>query len=118
MTALKVAALQLSPYNMPMSQALELAKDLISRRSLTPADEGCQSVLADRLARIGFTIEPLPFGEVTNLWARRGTAPPLFCFAGHTDVVPTGPLSEWHSDPFVPEVRDAFLYGRGAADEW
>ena len=99
-----------------MSQALELTKDLISRRSLTPADEGCQSVLSQRLARIGFRIEPLRFGEVTNLWARRCATPPLFCFAGHTDVVPTGPLDEWHSDPFVPEVRDGMLYGRGAAD--
>jgi succinyl-diaminopimelate desuccinylase len=99
-----------------MSQALELTKDLISRRSLTPADEGCQSVLAQRLARVGFRIEPLPFGEVTNLWARRGAAAPLFCFAGHTDVVPTGPLEQWHSDPFTPEVRDGLLYGRGAAD--
>ncbi len=99
-----------------MSQALELTKDLISRRSLTPADEGCQSVLAQRLARIGFRIEPLRFGEVSNLWARRGTAAPLFCFAGHTDVVPTGPLEEWQSDPFTPEVRNGMLYGRGAAD--
>ncbi len=99
-----------------MSQAVELTKDLISRRSLTPADEGCQSVLAERLARVGFRIEPLPFGEVTNLWARRGAAAPLFCFAGHTDVVPTGPLEQWHSDPFTPEVRDGLLYGRGAAD--
>jgi succinyl-diaminopimelate desuccinylase len=99
-----------------MSQAVELTKDLISRRSITPADEGCQSVLAERLARIGFLIEPLPFGDVANFWARRGTGRPLFCFAGHTDVVPTGPLEEWHSDPFTPEIRDGVLYGRGAAD--
>ncbi len=99
-----------------MSQALELTKDLIARRSLTPADEGCQSLLAQRLARIGFRIEPLRFGEVSNLWARRGTTPPLFCFAGHTDVVPTGPLEEWQSDPFTPVVREGMLYGRGAAD--
>jgi succinyl-diaminopimelate desuccinylase len=99
-----------------MSQAVELTKDLISRRSITPADEGCQSVLAERLARIGFLIEPLPFGGVANFWARRGTGRPLFCFAGHTDVVPTGPLEEWHSDPFTPEIRDGVLYGRGAAD--
>jgi succinyl-diaminopimelate desuccinylase len=99
-----------------MSQAVELTKDLISRRSITPADEGCQSVLAQRLARIGFLIEPLPFGDVANFWARRGTGRPLFCFAGHTDVVPTGPLEEWHSDPFTPEIRDGVLYGRGAAD--
>jgi len=112
-----LAALELRPYKAePMSQAVELTKDLISRRSLTPADEGCQSVLSQRLTRIGFRIEPLRFGEVTNLWARRSATPPLFCFAGHTDVVPTGPLDEWHSDPFLPEVRDGMLYGRGAAD--
>ena len=99
-----------------MSQAVELTKDLISRRSITPADEGCQTLLAQRLARIGFLIEPLPFGDVANFWARRGTGRPLFCFAGHTDVVPTGPLEEWHSDPFTPEIRDGVLYGRGAAD--
>ena len=99
-----------------MSQAIELTKDLISRRSITPADEGCQPLLAERLARIGFLIEPLPFGAVANLWARRGNGRPLFCFAGHTDVVPTGPLEEWHSDPFVPDIRDGMLYGRGAAD--
>jgi succinyl-diaminopimelate desuccinylase len=99
-----------------MSQAIELTKDLISRRSLTPADEGCQPLLAQRLERIGFVIEPLPFGNVANLWARRGDTQPLFCFAGHTDVVPTGPLDEWDSDPFVPEIREGVLYGRGAAD--
>ena len=115
-TRQRVAALQLRPYKTPMSQALELTKNLISRRSLTPADEGCQSVLSQRLARVGFRIEPLPFGEVMNLWARRGTGSPVFCFAGHTDVVPTGPLAEWHSDPFTPEIRDGVLYGRGAAD--
>ena len=99
-----------------MSQAIELTIDLISRRSVTPADEGCQALLAQRLARIGFVIEPLPFGSVVNLWARRGNGRPLLCFGGHTDVVPTGPLEEWHSDPFVPEIRDGVLYGRGAAD--
>jgi succinyl-diaminopimelate desuccinylase len=72
--------------------------------------------MAQRLARIGFQIEPMPFGNVTNLWARRGRSGPLLCFAGHTDVVPAGPLEEWHSDPFVPEIRDGVLYGRGAAD--
>ncbi|HXI68348.1 MAG TPA: succinyl-diaminopimelate desuccinylase [Steroidobacteraceae bacterium] len=99
-----------------MSQAVELTRDLISRRSVTPADEGCQPLLAQRLGRIGFVIEPLPFGNVANLWARRGDRRPLFCFAGHTDVVPTGPLDEWDSDPFVPEIREGVLYGRGAAD--
>jgi len=99
-----------------MSQAIELTRDLISRRSVTPADEGCQTLLAQHLERIGFVIEPLPFGNVANLWARRGDRRPLCCFAGHTDVVPTGPLDEWDSDPFVPEIREGVLYGRGAAD--
>lgn len=99
-----------------MSATLELAKDLISRRSVTPADEGCQALMCERLAAIGFRIEPLPFGEVSNLWARRGDASPLFCFAGHTDVVPTGPLDQWTSDPFAPAIRDGLLYGRGACD--
>ncbi|HYB65137.1 MAG TPA: succinyl-diaminopimelate desuccinylase [Steroidobacteraceae bacterium] len=99
-----------------MSQALELAENLIARRSVTPADEGCQQLIGERLAALGFQVEPLRFGNVDNLWARRGTAQPLFCFAGHTDVVPTGPLEEWRSDPFVPTLRDGLLYGRGAAD--
>src|SRR5437870_4317071 len=101
---------------MPDGAAVALAKELIARRSVTPEDGGCQELLAARLARAGFRCEPMQFGEVTNLWARRGTASPVVCFAGHTDVVPTGPLSEWHSDPFVPTVRDGKLYGRGAAD--
>ena len=96
--------------------ALELARELIGRRSITPEDGGCQELIAARLARIGFACEPMPFGQVSNLWARRGKASPLVCFAGHTDVVPTGPLEEWHSDPFVPAVREGKLYGRGAAD--
>src|SRR5215212_5768483 len=96
--------------------ALELAKELIARRSVTPQDGGCQELIAGRLERVGFRCEHLQFGEVSNLWARRGTARPLVCFAGHTDVVPTGPLSEWHSDPFIPTIRDGKLYGRGAAD--
>ena len=99
-----------------MSQALELTQDLLARRSITPADEGCQELIAARLARVGFGIETMPFGQVTNLWARRGRGGPVFCFAGHTDVVPTGPLEEWRSDPFVPALRDGVLYGRGAAD--
>src|SRR5438093_10372201 len=98
------------------SGALELAKELIARRSVTPEDGGCQELVAARLEKSGFRCEPMKFGEVTNLWARRGTGHPVVCFAGHTDVVPTGPLSEWHSDPFVPTVRDGKLYGRGAAD--
>jgi succinyl-diaminopimelate desuccinylase len=101
---------------MPELSALELARELIARKSITPQDGGCQELLAQRLARAGFRCEPMRFGEVENLWARRGTARPLVCFAGHTDVVPTGPLEEWRSDPFVPTLRDGKLYGRGAAD--
>jgi succinyl-diaminopimelate desuccinylase len=96
--------------------ALELVKELIARKSVTPEDGGCQELLAQRLARAGFRCEPMKFGEVANLWARRGTGHPVVCFAGHTDVVPTGPLHEWHSDPFVPTIRDGKLFGRGAAD--
>ncbi|GAC1696388.1 MAG: succinyl-diaminopimelate desuccinylase [Steroidobacteraceae bacterium] len=99
-----------------MSQTLELTKALLARPSVTPADGGCQDLIAARLAAAGFAIESLPFGEVTNLWARRGRASPVFCFAGHTDVVPAGPREQWHSDPFKPEIRDGLLYGRGAAD--
>jgi succinyl-diaminopimelate desuccinylase len=100
----------------PAQGALELAKELIGRRSVTPEDGGCQEIIAKRLARAGFKCEPMPFGDVANLWARRGTGHPVVCFAGHTDVVPTGPLGEWHSDPFVPTIRDGKLFGRGAAD--
>jgi len=99
-----------------MSATLELARELIRRPSLTPADAGCQDLLAARLAALGFRIEPMPFGAVCNLWARRGQAGPLFCFAGHTDVVPTGPAVDWASDPFEPQIRNGLLYGRGAAD--
>jgi succinyl-diaminopimelate desuccinylase len=98
------------------SPALALTCALIARRSVTPNDDGCQQVLSGRLAPLGFNIEPLRFGQVDNLWARRGTTPPLVCFAGHTDVVPTGPLGRWHSDPFTATQRDGLLYGRGAAD--
>jgi succinyl-diaminopimelate desuccinylase len=101
---------------MPELSALELARELIARKSVTPEDGGCQALLAKRLERAGFRCEPMRFGAVDNLWARHGTGRPLVCFAGHTDVVPTGPLAEWHSDPFVPTVRDGRLYGRGAAD--
>jgi succinyl-diaminopimelate desuccinylase len=99
-----------------LTPALELAQALIARRSVTPEDAGCQELIATRLAAAGFRCEPMRFGEVSNLWARRGAARPLLCFAGHTDVVPAGPLSEWHSDPFVPTMRDGKLYGRGASD--
>ncbi len=96
--------------------ALELTQELIGRKSVTPADGGCQDLIAERLQAAGFTCESLVSNGVTNLWARRGTGRPLVCFAGHTDVVPTGPLAEWQSDPFVPTIRDGRLYGRGAAD--
>jgi succinyl-diaminopimelate desuccinylase len=98
------------------SKTLQYARELIGRRSVTPEDAGCQSWLADKLTRLGFVIEPVVSGEVTNLWARRGDKAPLVCFAGHTDVVPTGPLEQWTSDPFIPTERDGRLYGRGAAD--
>src|SRR3954462_4946681 len=96
--------------------ALELARELVARRSPPRQAGGCQEILARRLERAGFRCEPMRFGEVDNLWARRGSAHPVVCFAGHTDVVPTGPLSEWHSDPFVPTLREGKLFGRGAAD--
>jgi len=96
--------------------ALQLAQELIRRRSVTPDDAGCQELIASRLSAAGFRCEPIRCGTVTNLWARRGEARPLLCFAGHTDVVPTGPLTQWQSEPFTPSVRDGKLYGRGAAD--
>jgi succinyl-diaminopimelate desuccinylase len=99
-----------------MSETLQLAKELISRHSLTPADDGCLDIIGTRLAPLGFSLEKMRCGEVDNLWARRGVGAPLVCFAGHTDVVPTGPVNQWHSDPFTPAVRDGMLYGRGAAD--
>ena len=95
---------------------LILAEQLIGRRSLTPDDAGCMPIIAERLQRIGFVCESINRGAVTNLWARRNTARPLLCFAGHTDVVPSGPLDQWHSDPFIPTQRAGMLYGRGAAD--
>ena len=95
---------------------LALAKQLIARRSVTPDDAGCLDILADLLKPLGFQCEKISVGGVDNLWARRGTASPLVCFAGHTDVVPTGPLSDWSSDPFVPTISDGMLYGRGASD--
>lgn len=99
-----------------MSDTQDLVRDLVARDSVTPDDAGCQLLLAERLGAIGFTVEHLRFGEVDNLWARRGTDAPLLAFAGHTDVVPPGPPDAWQSDPFAPEVRDGYLYGRGAVD--
>ena len=99
-----------------MSTTLELTKQLISRRSLTPSDEGCLDLLGERLTPLSFKMEKMRCGQVDNLYARRGSAAPIICFAGHTDVVPTGPVAKWESDPFTPTVRDGMLYGRGAAD--
>ena len=98
------------------NDTLELTRQLIALRSVTPDDAGCQPLLAQRLEQAGFQIEHLRFGEVDNLWARRGNTAPLLCFAGHTDVVPTGPVEQWSSDPFTPAIRNGCLYGRGAAD--
>ena len=98
------------------SPTLELTKQLISRQSVTPEDDGCQKLMTDRLAAVGFDIQPLPFEDVDNFWAIRGDSGPILCFAGHTDVVPSGPESSWQSPPFEPTVKDGFLTGRGAAD--
>jgi len=95
---------------------LTLAQELIRRPSISPEDHGCLQVIGQRLEAAGFRIERMPFGPVENLWARHGNARPVLCFAGHTDVVPTGPREEWQTDPFEPVVRDGLLYGRGAAD--
>ena len=100
---------------MPLS-TLDLAKALIARASVTPDDAGCQELLKEQLGPLGFRFETIARNGVTNLWARRGERGPLVCFAGHTDVVPTGPLEKWDSDPFVPTIRGDKLYGRGAAD--
>jgi succinyl-diaminopimelate desuccinylase len=99
-----------------MNQTLELTKALINRNSVTPEDAGCQKLLCDRLEPLGFKTEHLRFEDVDNIWVRRGTERPLLCFAGHTDVVPTGPITDWDSDPFNAEIRDGLLYGRGSAD--
>ncbi len=99
-----------------MSATLDLAIDLISRPSVTPEDAGCQTLMMHRLAAMGFNNEPLRFEDVDNFWSRRGSSGPVFCFAGHTDVVPSGPAAAWDSEPFTPEIRDGLLYGRGAAD--
>lgn len=99
-----------------LSPTVELAMELIRRPSVTPEDAGCQELMISRLEPLGFKIERLPFEEVTNLWARRGDSGPLFCFAGHTDVVPPGPLERWRFPPFEPTLEEGYLYGRGAAD--
>lgn len=99
-----------------MSAILDLTCELIRRRSLTPDDAGCQTLIGERLRRAGFAIENLTFGDVSNLWATHGNGDPVFVFLGHTDVVPTGPENEWTSPPFEPTIRDGKLYGRGAAD--
>ncbi len=101
---------------MTETQSLELAKALISRPSVTPDDQNCQQLLAERLQKIGFAVEELHFGDTKNIWLRRGTQAPVFCFAGHTDVVPTGPVEKWDSPPFEPTECEGCLYGRGAAD--
>jgi len=99
-----------------MRKTLALAEQLIARPSVTPVDEGCQQLLIERLTPLGFICESIESNGVSNLWARHGTAQPVLVFAGHTDVVPTGPLEKWQSAPFTPTHRDGKLYGRGAAD--
>jgi len=99
-----------------MTKTLELAKDLISRQSNTPLDAGCQELMIRRLEPLGFKIERMRFDDVDNFYARKGTSGPLLVFAGHTDVVPTGPVDQWHTPPFEPTIKDGMLYGRGAAD--
>ncbi|WP_088328820.1 succinyl-diaminopimelate desuccinylase [Lacimicrobium sp. SS2-24] len=98
------------------NDVLALAKALISKDSVTPNDAGCQTLMAEFLKPLGFDIEMLPFEDTLNMWARRNSSGPLLCFAGHTDVVPAGPLEKWHTPPFKPTEKDGYLYGRGAAD--
>ena len=98
------------------SPTISLCKELISRASVTPEDAGCQKLMTERLAAIGFTIQHLRFDDVDNFWAIRGDSGPILCFAGHTDVVPSGPESSWQTPPFEPTRKDGMLYGRGAAD--
>jgi succinyl-diaminopimelate desuccinylase len=99
-----------------MPNVVDLTCELIARASVSPTDGGCQALMSERLRALGFSVENLRFANVDNFWARRGSEGPVFCFAGHTDVVPPGPLEEWRSDPFVPSLRDGMLFGRGAAD--
>ena len=100
----------------PHSKTLSLAIDLLRRQSNTPEDAGCQEQMIARLEPLGFKIERMRVGQVDNLYARRGSTGPLLVFAGHTDVVPTGPLDKWHTPPFEPTIKDGMLYARGAAD--
>lgn len=103
-------------FDVHFSETLKLSLELLQQPSVTPIDHDCQTIMAERLEKVGFQIESMRFEDVDNLWARKGTEAPLFCFAGHTDVVPTGKREAWHSDPFQPEIRDGILYGRGSAD--
>jgi succinyl-diaminopimelate desuccinylase len=114
-TARPPAAAQAAPAGAP-SATLRLTEELIARASVSPEDGGCQALMIERLEALGFAIERMPFGPVENFWATHGSGGPVFCFAGHTDVVPSGPAEQWQSDPFRPSVRDGMLYGRGAAD--
>jgi succinyl-diaminopimelate desuccinylase len=99
-----------------MSRTLELTKDLINRKSVTPEDAGCQELMANVLKPLGFVIEDLTFADTKNIWARKGTDGPLFCFAGHTDVVPSGPEKNWQTPPFEATEKEGYIHGRGAAD--
>lgn len=101
---------------MSHSPTIELCQDLIQRASTTPEDVGCQMMLAERLEKLGFSIEHMPFDDVENLWARLGTDGPLLVFAGHTDVVPTGPVEDWDIPPFEAKIQNGMIFGRGAAD--
>ncbi|WP_127347905.1 succinyl-diaminopimelate desuccinylase [Pseudidiomarina mangrovi] len=101
---------------MAKGAVIALARELIQRPSVTPSDEGCQTLMGERLAAVGFDLEPMVFADTTNLWARRGRTEPLFCFAGHTDVVPSGPEQAWRYAPFSATEVDGMIYGRGAAD--
>ncbi len=98
----------------PNSSTLRLTEELIARASVSPVDGGCQALMIERLEAIGFAVERLKFGPVDNFWARRGRGGPVFCFAGHTDVVPSGPVDEWQSDPFVPRSSRTAFYMGGA----
>jgi succinyl-diaminopimelate desuccinylase len=104
------------PNAAPKSATLCLTEELIARASVSPTDGGCQQLMIERLEASGFSVDKMRFGPVDNFWAKRGHGAPVFCFAGHTDVVPPGPLDAWHTDPFVPFIKDGLLYGRGAAD--